>query len=173
MSYPSVHPSFCETKQVQQDPFGIIIGKKLYTARQLGLLYSTRVAASLRLRSRTRPSTGNINPLGQAAALLAFDVHNVRVAAAAAAHTVLLGCVPLLPVLVLLNTLALIGGGLLKPGLTRQLARGGVGGAVLNRGVAVAKVAEVMDIARGEESTGGKGVDGCITPLCSKVSTTG
>lgn len=50
---------------------------------------------------------------------------------------------------------------------------GGVGGVVLNCGVVVVKVVEVMDIVRGEESIGGKGVDGCIILLCSKVSMIG
>ena len=45
------------------------------------------------------------------------------------------------------------------------LARGGVDGAVLDGGVAVAEVAEVVDLVGGEEGAGGEGVDGCVAPL--------
>ena len=42
---------------------------------------------------------------------------------------------------------------------------GGVDGAVLDGGVAVANVAEVVDLVFVEESAGCEGVDGCVAPL--------
>lgn len=59
--------------------------------------------------SRTGPATSNIDPLSQAAALLALHIDNVRVAAAAAADAVLGRLIVLVPVLVLLAALALVG----------------------------------------------------------------
>lgn len=128
------------------------------------------ICDSCQSRSRAGPATGNVDPLSQAGTFLALNVHDVRVAAAAAAHAVLLRCVKLLPVFVLLGALAFVERCLLEPGLARQLAGGGIGGTMLDRGMAVAEVAEVMDVARGEEGAGGKGVNRCVTPLCFLVS---
>ena len=50
-------------------------------------------------------------------------------------------------------------------GLAGELAGGSVGGTVLDGGVAVAEVAEVVDVGGGEEGAGCEGVDGCVTPL--------
>ena len=36
---------------------------------------------------------------------------------------------------------------------------------MLDGGVAVAEVAEVVDLVRGQEGAGGEGVDGCVAPL--------
>lgn len=116
-------------------------------------------------RSRTGPATGNVDPLGQAAALLALDVDNVRVAAAATPDTVLLGRVKVVPVSVLLDALAVVERRLLEPGLAGQLARWGVGWAMLDRRMAIAKVAEIVDVTGPEEGAGGEGVDGSISPL--------
>lgn len=118
-----------------------------------------------RFGSWTCPPAGHVNPLGEAAAILALDVDNVGVAAAAAAHPVLLGGIPDVPELVLLQPLAVVQRGLLQVRVARELAGGRVGGAVLDRRVAVAEVAEVVDVAGGEESTGGEGVYGRVTPL--------
>ena len=44
---------------------------------------------------------------------------------------------------------------------------------MLDRGVAVADVAEIVDLLGGEEGAGGEGVDGCIAPLekeCQRCS---
>lgn len=72
----------------------------------------------------------------------------------------------MLPVVVLLESLALICCRLLEVRLPRQLApQRGVGRAMLDGGVSVPKVAEVVDVARGQQSTGGERVDGRITPL--------
>lgn len=71
----------------------------------------------------------------------------------------------MLPVLVLFDALLLVERRLLEPGLARELAAGRVGRAVLDGGVAVPKVAEVVDVARREEDAGGEGVDGCVAPL--------
>lgn len=58
--------------------------------------------------SWTRPSTGNVHPLGETTAFLALNVDDIGVAAAAAAHAILLGRVPVLPIVVLFNALALV-----------------------------------------------------------------
>lgn len=115
---------------------------------------------------RAGPSTGDVDPLGHTATLLAFYVDNIGIAATPAAHAVLLWRVPVLPVVVLLESLALVQRRFLKEGLPGQLSpERRVGRAVLDGRVSVSKVTEVMDIARGEQSTGGEGVDGRITPL--------
>jgi hypothetical protein len=120
--------------------------------------------------SRTSPPASDINPLRQAATLLALHIDDIRVAAAAATNTVLLGVVVRLPVLVLLEALALVERRLLEPGLTRQLARRRVGRAVLDGGVAVAKVAEVMDVAWSEQRAGCEGVDRGVSPLLYRAT---
>lgn len=56
----------------------------------------------------TGPPARNIHPLGETAAVLALDLLNVGIAAAAAANTVLPGRVKLLPVAVFLDALALV-----------------------------------------------------------------
>jgi len=120
--------------------------------------------------SRTGPATGHIYPLGQAAAFLALDVNYVRIAATAAADTILLGRVIVFPVSVLLDALAVVERRLLQPGLAGELTRRSVGGTVLDRRVAIAKVAEVMDVAGPEEGAGGEGVNWSISPLSWKLA---
>lgn len=88
--------------------------------------------------------------------MLALDVDDVGVASASAAHAVLLGRVPVLPVVVFFLALLLVQGGEFQERRARQLARAGsVRGTVLDRGVSVAEVTEVVDIARSEKSSGG------------------
>ena len=118
---------------------------------------------------RRGPATRNIDPLGQARTFLALNINDVGIASAAAAHAVLLPFVEVGPVLVLFLPLVL-GGGLFEVWDVRKLTRGGVGRAVLNSGVSVAEVAEVMDILHSEEDTGSQGMNGCITPLVKMVS---
>lgn len=72
----------------------------------------------------------------------------------------------MLPVVVLLESLALVRRRLLEVRLPRQLApEWRVGRAMLDGRVSVPKVAEVVDVAWGQQGTGGKRVDGRITPL--------
>ncbi len=97
-----------------------------------------------------RPPASHVDPLSQAAAILAFDVDDVRVAAAAASDTVLLGRVVVVPVLVLLDAFALVERCLLEVGVAWELSGRRVGRAVLDRRMPVAKVTEVVDVARGE-----------------------
>ena len=115
--------------------------------------------------SRTRPTPRNIHPLRQTTPLLPLDIHNIRVAPAPAPNPILLRLIPLLPVRVFFFPLPLVQRRLLEPGLPRQLACRRVRRAVLDRRVAVAKVAEVVDVARGEERAGREGVDWCVAPL--------
>jgi hypothetical protein len=116
--------------------------------------------------SRTSPPTSYINPLRKTTALLALNIHDVRVTSAPAAHTILLGRIPVVPVLVLFDALMLVEGRGLKVRLARQLSHaGGIGGTVLDRRVPVPKVAEVVNIARREKGACREGVNWCVTPL--------
>lgn len=114
-----------------------------------------------------RPPAHDVNPLSKAAPFLALHVDDVRVAPAPASHAVLLLLVPVLPVVVLLEARLPGGRRVFEVGLAGELARGGIGGAVLDRGVSVAEVAEVVDVLRAEEDAGGEGVDGRVAPLGS------
>jgi hypothetical protein len=78
--------------------------------------------------------------------LLSFDVDNIRVTLAAAANSVLFDRVGCRPIVVLLEALLLVFSRLFEPWDTRQLTGRCVGRAVLNRRVAVSKVAEIMNI---------------------------
>lgn len=120
-----------------------------------------------REESSARPPAHDVNPLSKTTPVLALHVHNVRVAPAPAPHAVLLLLVPVLPVVVLLEARLARGRRVLEVGLAGELARGGVGRAVLDRGVAVAEVAEVVDVLGAEEDAGGEGVDGRVAPLRS------
>lgn len=112
------------------------------------------------------PPTSHINPFRQAAALLALHVDDVGIAAAAAAHAILLGRVPVLPIVILFESLALVQCSLLQVSLAGKLsAQRRVRGTMLDGRMPVSKIAEVVDVARGQESTGGEGMDGRITPL--------
>lgn len=111
------------------------------------------------------PATSHFDPLGKTATLLALDIHNVGVAAATAANTVLLDRVWSGPVLVFFNPLLLIVGGLFEVRLARQLPSGGVSRTMLDGSMPVSKVTEVMDVTGREQSTGGKGMDRSVTPL--------
>lgn len=95
---------------------------------------------------RRDEAASNLDPFRDATALLALDVDNVRVATTPASYAVLLLRVPLGPVLVLLAAGLVVQRRLLEEGLARELARRRVGGTVLDRGVPVAKVAEVVDL---------------------------
>lgn len=114
---------------------------------------------------RTSPPARDVDPLGEARALLALDVDDVRVAAAPAAHAVLLGVVPPVPVLVLLEPLALVQGRLLQVRLPRQLQRRRVRGTVLDRRVPVPEVAEVVDVLRPQQDARRERVNGRVAPL--------
>lgn len=86
--------------------------------------------------------------------MLAFDIDNISIAAASATDTVLLDWIGIRPVLVFLKTLFLVIGSFLEVRDTGELTGGSVGRTMLDGSVAVAKVTEVMNIARPEESTG-------------------
>ena len=118
---------------------------------------------------RRGPATRNIDPLGQARTFLALNINDVGIAPAAATHAVLLPFVEVGPVLVFLFPLVL-GGGLLEVWNVRKLACRGIGWAVLDGGVSVAEVAEVMNILHSQEDTGGERMNGCIAPLTMIVS---
>ena len=124
--------------------------------------------------SRRHKPTSNLHPLRNTTTLFALDINDIRVAPAPAAHAVLLLRVPLGPVIVVFFeeflVVAVAGGAFLlevgaEVGLAGELAGGGVSGTVLDGGVAVAEVAEVVDVGGGEEGAGCEGVDGGVAPL--------
>jgi len=105
--------------------------------------------------SRRHKAASNLNPLGDTASLFALDVDDVRVTSAPATHAVFLLRVPLGPVVVVFFeeflVLAVSCGALLlkicsEVGFSRQLASGSIGGTVLDCGVSVAEVAEVVNV---------------------------
>lgn len=63
---------------------------------------------------RCEISTCNLYPLGYAAALLAFDVDNVRIAATSAPDAIFLRCIPFRPVIVLFFSCLVVQGRDLK-----------------------------------------------------------
>lgn len=126
-------------------------------------------APLLLLHLRRCPTTGDVDPLGKTGAVLALDIDNVRVTSAAATNAVLLGLVPAFPVLVLLDSFPLVQGGRLKERGPGELSRRGIGRAVLDRRVSVSKVSEVVNVPRGQKSTGSQRVDGSISPLVTRL----
>lgn len=80
--------------------------------------------------------------------MLSFDIDNVSVAAASAADTVLFDLVRVRPVFIFLDAFLFIICGLFEVGNTSELAGWGVGGAMLDGSVTIAKVTEVVDVAR-------------------------
>jgi hypothetical protein len=96
------------------------------------------------------PATSHINPFVDTAAGFAFDFDNVSIATASATNTVFLDLVSVRPVLVFLDTFLLVICGLLEVGDTGELAGRGIGWAMLDGSVPIAKVTEVVDIARSE-----------------------
>jgi hypothetical protein len=124
--------------------------------------------------SRRNKPPRNLNPLRNTTALLPLHIDNIRVAPTPAADAVLLLAVPFRPVVVVLLQhfeVLPVGGGafLLEIGsevrFAGELAGGRVGGAVLDGGVAVAEVAEVVDVGGREEGAGCEGVDWGVAPL--------
>lgn len=112
-----------------------------------------------------RPAARHFHPLGETAALLALDVHNVRVASAPAPDAILLDLVRRRPVLILFDPLPLVFRRLLEPRLARQLPGRRVGRAVLDGRVPIPKVPEVVDVARSQKGTGCQRMDRRVTPL--------
>ena len=115
------------------------------------------------------PSSSNFDPFGETAALLAFNIHNISVAPASAADTVLLDGIRVRPILIFLNPLLFILGRHLQPGNSGQLPGGGVGRTMLDGGVPVAEVTEIVDVAGRQENTGRQRMDRRVTPLVQSV----
>lgn len=116
--------------------------------------------SSLVLAWRRDIAPGNLYPLRYAASFLGLDVHDILIAATSAAHAVLLLRVPFRPVVIFFFegtpffiedrravswVLAWVGAGSVVR-LSRQLTCGCVSGTVLDGGVAVAEVAEVVNL---------------------------
>lgn len=131
----------------------------------MGVLY-THGPRFVVIRLWAGPPACDVNPFCQAAAFLAFDIDNVGIAAAAASNAVLLWWIPVLPVVILLEPLSLVRCRLLEERLSGKLPpKRRVGRAVLDGGVSVPEITEVVDISWRQKCTGSEGVDGRITPL--------
>jgi hypothetical protein len=118
-----------------------------------------------RRRSRTRPPSSDLDPFGETASFLALYIDNVSITFASASYTILTLTIPCLPILILLFSFLLIKGGHFEIGYARQLASRRIGRTMLDGGVSVAEVTEVVYVFGFEECTGSEGMDGCITPL--------
>lgn len=112
-----------------------------------------------------RPTAGNVHPFCKARPLFAFYIHDISVASASTTNAHVLGSIPVFPVVVLLKALGLVFYCLFEVGFSWQLKSWSVRWAVLDGGVSVTEVAEVVNILRTEEGTGCERVDGCVTPL--------
>jgi hypothetical protein len=100
------------------------------------------------LSSLIGPTTGNVHPFCQARSLLAFHVNNIVVASTSAADASVLRSVPIFPVVILLIALGFILGRLLEILAAGKLEAWSIRRAVLNGGMSVPKVAEVVNILR-------------------------
>ena len=116
------------------------------------------------------PTTGNLDPFRKTTALFSFNVYNVGVTTASTADAILFDRVRSGPVLIFFDSLLLVVRGLLEIRFARELARGGIGRAMLDRSVPIAKITEVVNVTRSKQSTSCKGVNRCITPLVTTVS---
>jgi hypothetical protein len=158
------HQTFIHTTTTNQLTNQKTLPLTSFSCRTINQVHPER-CSPLHQRPLRHPPPGNLDPLGGTRSLLVLDFGDIRVAATAATNAILLRIVPVVPVLVLGDALALVLGGLLEPGLAGQLLPGRVGRAVLDGGVPVAKVAEVVDVAGREEGAGRERVDGCVAPL--------
>jgi hypothetical protein len=126
-------------------------------------------------RPRSDPTSGYVDPVGKAAALFELDLWHFRITSASAANTVFLGFIPLLPVCIFLDSFLLVCCCRLKIRWAGLLASLCVCWAMGDCCVAVADIAEVVNLRRRQEDTCCERVDGCITPLqeVSDVQDTG
>ena len=115
--------------------------------------------------SRRCPSTSNFYPLGKAAAFFPFNVSDIRVASASTANPIFFRWIWCCPIFIFLYPFLLVFCRLLKPWDSRKLSCGGVGRTMLNGCMSVAKITEVVDIARRQKSAGSERMDGGISPL--------
>lgn len=116
------------------------------------------------------PTARDVHPFSQARTLLALNIDNVCVTATSAADTIFFDLVPVFPVLVLFYSLLLIQGCHFKVRSARQLSGWSIGRTMLNSGVPVADVTEVMDILDSQKRTSSERMNWCVTPLEHIVS---
>lgn len=112
------------------------------------LVYTWNRGKEKWLHSRRGPAASNLNPLCQAASLLSFDINDVCIASASTTHSVFFDGIECGPVFIFLDAFLFIFSRLFQERNARELASRCIRWAVLNRGVTVAKVSEVMDITR-------------------------
>ncbi len=117
------------------------------------------------MMSRRCPTARDGHPFGEAAALLALDVDDVRVAPASTSHPVLLLRVVRFPVLVLFLALLLIERRLFEERRTRQLTCRSIRRTMLDGRMSVAEVPEVVDILGREQRARRQRMNRRIAPL--------
>lgn len=117
------------------------------------------------VRSRRCPASCYLDPLSKATPFFAFDITNVSVTATPAAHAVLLRRIREGPVLVLFLSLLLFLCRLLEERYARQLPCWSIGRTMLDRGMAVTDVTEVVDVSWCKERPSSQRMNGSITPL--------
>lgn len=139
------------------------------SASPLLSLMRSHIPSSLPPLGRNKTSC-NLDPLRNTTSLLPLHIHHIRIASTPTPDSIFFLHIPLRPVLVFLSPSLLVLGSELEVRFPWELASRGVGGAVLDGGVPVAEVAEVMDVFRREEGAGCEGVDGCVAPLSKRVS---
>ena len=95
---------------------------------------------------RRSPSTRNFDPFREARAFLAFDVSNISVASTATTNSVLFWWIWSCPIFVFFLSFLYVFCGLLKPRYSWQLSCRCICWAVLNSGMSVSEVSEIVYI---------------------------
>ena len=111
------------------------------------------------------PSASDVYPFRKTTPLFSFHIHNIRITLTSAPNAVLLGRIPRLPVIIFFFPFLLVFGRFLEERWPGQLTRRGIGRTMLDCGMSVAKVPEVMYILGTQECPSRQGVDGRISPL--------
>lgn len=100
--------------------------------------------------------------------MLAFHVDDVGITATSTANAVLLGWIWRVPVFVFFLAELRVQSGLLEIWISNALSGRSIGGAVLDGGVTVSKISEVVNVSWRQKCAGSKRVDRCISPLMKK-----
>lgn len=97
--------------------------------------------------------------------MFTFDINDIRVAPAPTANTILLDRIRSSPVFIFLDPLLLIFRCLFQPWDARELPCRSISRTMLDGGMSVSEITEIVDVAGREKGTGTQRVDRSITPL--------
>jgi hypothetical protein len=120
--------------------------------------------------SRTCPTSCNIYPFCQTRPLFSLHIHNISVASTPASYTILFDRVPGIPILVFFPSFFLVQCCLLQVGSPCHLTSWRVCRTMLDSGMTVAKVTEVMDITWGKKCSSSERMNWCVSPLFQLAS---